>query len=75
MWLSVDGRIQISMEEFGKELNVQVQDRWVPIHPKVGVEYAEVLNDVVSQIKTIAKIVGAHLPAQVPAGGIPAEQR
>ena len=62
LWLSVDGRIQICMEDIGKELNVQVQDRWVPIHPKVGVEYAEVLNDVVSQIKIIAKVVGAHLP-------------
>ena len=62
LWLSVGGRIQICMEDIGKELNVQVQDCWVPIHPKVGVEYAEVLNDVVSQIKIIAKVVGAHLP-------------
>lgn len=36
---------------------VQGQDRWIPIHPKVGVEYQEVLDDVASQLKTIAKIL------------------
>ncbi len=36
---------------------VQGQDRWIPIHPKVGVEYAEVLEDVVSQLKAIRRLL------------------
>ncbi len=54
-WLRVSPHIQISMDEIGKELNVQFQDRWVPIHLKAGVEYPEVLDDVVSQLRVIAR--------------------
>ena len=52
--------VHANMDEIGRELNVEVQDRWIPIHPRVGVEYTEVLDDVVSQLKTIAKIVGVR---------------
>ena len=38
---------------------------WVPIYPKLGVEYPEVLDDVVSRLKEIiAEIVGANPPAE-----------
>ena len=52
---------QASMDEIGRGINVQVQDGWIPIHPKLGVEYDQVLDDVVSQLKAIAKIAGVHL--------------
>lgn len=63
LWLAVYGSDQVSMDEVGRALNLQVQDGWIPIHPKIGVEYDDVLDDVVSQLKAIAKIVGAHLTA------------
>ena len=59
LWLTVYESNQVSVDEIGRALNVQVQDGWIPIHPKVGVEYDEVLDDVVSQLKAIAKICGA----------------
>ncbi len=38
---------------------------WVPIYPKLGVEYPEVLDDAATQLKEIvAKILGAHPPAE-----------
>ena len=43
---------------------VQGQDRWFPIRPKVGVEYAEVLEDVVSQLKAIAQILSQPPPTE-----------
>ncbi len=40
---------------------------WMPIHPKLGVEYSEVLDDVVSQLKErIAEIVAAKMHANNP---------
>ena len=60
LWLLVSDDVHANMDEIGRELNVEVQDRWIPIHPRVGVEYTEVLDDVVSQLKTIAKIVGVR---------------
>ena len=54
MWLEVCERIQVSMTAIGNELNVQVQDRWVPIYPELGVEYPEVLEDVVQKLRYIA---------------------
>ena len=55
LWLHVGDGIDVNMDEIGKELNVQFQDRWVPIHLKAGVEYPEVLDDVVSQLRVIAR--------------------
>ena len=64
LWLRAYDGNQVSMNEIGRELNVQVQDGWIPVHPKTGVEYPDVLDDVVSQLKVIAKIVGDHLPSE-----------
>ena len=69
LWLVVYRGQQIAMDgivmkEIGKRLNVQARDGWVPIYPKLGVEYSEVLDDVASRLKAIAEIVGAHLPAE-----------
>ncbi len=61
LWLRVADETQVNFDEIGKELNVRIEDRWIPIHLKLGVEYLEVLDDVVSQLKAIAKIVGARL--------------
>ena len=60
------------MDEIGRQLRVRIYNNWVPIHLKTGVEYDKVLEDVVSQLKVIAKIAGSHLtgssrlPEQVP---------
>ena len=65
LWLHVvHNRHQPSMIEIGRKLNVRVQGRWVPIRPKIGVEYSEVLDDVVSKIKQIGRILGANLPVK-----------
>ena len=61
LWLKIYDSNQASMDEIGRELNVQVQDDWIPIHPKLGVEYDQVLDDVVSKLKVVAKIAGLHL--------------
>ena len=61
LWLKIYDSNQMSMDEIGRELNVQVQDDWIPIHPKLGVEYEQVLDDVVSKLKVVAKIAGVHL--------------
>ena len=60
LWLSVSDRNQVSMDEIGRELRVRIHNEWVPIHLKTGVEYDKVLDDVVSQLKVIAKIAGVH---------------
>ena len=62
LWLSASGHDQATMDAIGKALNGQAQDGWVPIHLRRGVEYEEVLDDVELQVKTVARIVGAHLP-------------
>ena len=56
LWLDVS-RIKVNIDVIGRELNVQIRDRWVPIYPKRGVEYPEVLEDVVSQLKAIADVL------------------
>ena len=52
LWLKL-----VNAGEIGKRLNVPTRDQWIPIHPKQGVEYAEVLDDVVHQLKVISGIV------------------
>ena len=64
LWLRVLDRTGVNMDEIGRELKVRVQDEWIPVHLRTGVEYAEVLDDVVSQLKVIAKIVGVHLTTE-----------
>ena len=61
MWLSLTG---VNMDEVSRQLNVQFQDNWLPIHLKTGVEYEEVLDNVVSQLKRVDKIVHALLPSE-----------
>ena len=61
LWLRADSPVQGSVYDIARELNVEIHDLWVPIHPKLGPEYIDVLDDVVSQLKAIAKIVGARL--------------
>lgn len=41
-------------------MNVQAQGGRVPVHSRVGVEYDEVLDDVLSQLKEIAKAAGGY---------------
>ena len=59
LWLRVLDRTGVNMDEIARKLNVQIQDEWIPVHLKTGVEYDEVLDDVVSQLKVIAEIAGA----------------
>ena len=63
LWLNL-GTIDVNADAIIRELNVQVRDRWIPIHPKLGVEYEEVLDDVASQLKTVARVAGTRLPAE-----------
>ena len=64
LWLRVCDRTGVNMDEIGRELKVRVQDEWIPVRLKTGVEYEEVLNDVVSQLKAIARIIGADLTTE-----------
>ena len=60
-WLNCPG---FNLDEIGRQLNVQSQDDWLPIHLKPGVEYDEVLDDVVSQLKKIDELVSALPPSE-----------
>ena len=57
LWLRVGNRTGVNMDEIGRELKVRIQDEWIPVHLKTGVDSDEVLNDVVSQLKEIAKVL------------------
>ena len=63
LWLAMYDNNQMSRDEIGSALNVEAHDNWIPIHPKLGVEYDQVVDDIVSQLKVVAKIAGADLPA------------
>ena len=60
LWLLLHEDLQARTDEIGKKLDRQVYDGWVPIFPKLRVEEAEVLNDMVRQLKVIARVVGVH---------------
>lgn len=60
LWLQVDEEMRASLDEIGERLNVQPTDRWVPIIPSRGVEYAEVLDDVLRQLRVITTTILAH---------------
>ena len=64
LWLRVGDPTVVRADEIGRALNVRVQDEWIPIHLKTGVEYSEVLDDVVSQLKVISRTVEAHLATE-----------
>ena len=63
LWLAIHDNNQMSRDEIGRALNVEAHDNWIPIHPKLRVEYDQVVDDIVSQLKVVAKIAGADLPA------------
>lgn len=58
LWLHVGIGAEANMERIGSALDSQARGRWVPIHLKPGVEYEEILDDVVSQLKTIGSLAG-----------------
>ena len=55
LWVGTNKRDLVNMDDAGSELNRPVRDGWLPIYPKLGVEYPEVLDDVVSQLKAVHK--------------------
>ena len=61
-WLRVHGCPRISVDEIGEELNVQVEEHRVLIHP-VGVEYPDSPNDVVLRPEAIDGLTGPGRPA------------
>ena len=63
LWLLVGDDVQTGMAEIGRELSAKVEDRWLPIYPKPGVEYDEVVDYVASQLRAVARVVGAGPPA------------
>ena len=63
LWLAIHDKNQINKDEIARALNVEAHDNWVPILPKLGVEYDQVVDDVAAQLKVVAKIAGAHMPA------------
>ena len=66
LWLNCQwvNRPEFNSDEVGRQLNVQFQDDWLPIHLKTGVEYDEVLDDVASQLKKIDELVRALPPSE-----------
>ena len=60
LWLLVDESNAGSRDAIGRALSVEVQDGWVPIHLRLGVEYCEVLDNVETQLKRIAEVVGVR---------------
>lgn len=60
-WLNRSG---FDLDEVGRQLNVQFEDNWLPIYLKTGVEYDEVLDGVVSQLKKIDELASALPPSE-----------
>ena len=60
LWLSLT---RDTANKTRDRLKLQLYDEWngiwAPIHLKTGVEYDDVLNDIVSQLKTIAELIRA----------------
>ena len=65
-WLNCQwwNRQGFNLDEVGWQLNVQLQDDWLPIHLKTGVEYNEVLDDVVSQLKKVDELASVLPPIE-----------
>lgn len=62
LWLRLGKNVRKSMVAIGKSLNMRIDDRWIPIHLKKGVEFHVVLADVACQLKAIGIVVGAKTP-------------
>ena len=61
LWIRVGNPAIVRMDDVSRDLKVRVHNEWIPIHLKTGVEYPDVLDDAVSQLKAIAAIVQAQL--------------
>ncbi len=66
LWLNCQwwNRLGYNLDEVNRQLNVQFQEDWLPIHLKTGVEYDEVLDGVVSQLKKIDELIRALPPSE-----------
>ena len=51
LWLAIHDNNQMSRDEIGRALNVEAHDNWIPIFPKLGVEYDQVVDDIVSAVE------------------------
>ena len=63
LWITDYDHDRKRMDVIAKALNVEAHDNWVPIHPKLGVEYDQVVEDVVSKLKVVAETVRSDPPA------------
>ncbi len=59
LWLSLTDQIGSVSIAVARQLKVEVSDGCVPIYPRLGVEYDEILDGVASQIRRLAVIL-AH---------------
>lgn len=60
LWLRVWGLTGAMVDEIEKELDVQMNNGWIPISLKTGVDHNELLEDVVSQLKKIGEVIGVE---------------
>ncbi len=61
LWMCPWDPTEVNMEEIGGKLSVSLQDNWIPIYLKTGVEYDAVLDDVAAQLKRIGEAVRESL--------------
>ncbi len=61
LWMGAWDPTEINIEEIGGKLSVILQDNWIPIYLKTGVEYDAVLDDVAAQLKRIGEVVRESL--------------
>ena len=74
LWLGVWQPTLINMHAISSTLGLRVSERqydsrrsqWIPIHLRTGVDYDEVLDDIVAQLKRIGKIATADLNSRRP---------
>lgn len=64
LWVRISDSVKISTRDVAKALKVKVEDRWIPIHISVGVEYDDVIDSVVAQLKAIRRIAANHLATE-----------
>ncbi len=67
LWLHTYGASPDILNIISAELELRVsEENYFPIHLKTGVEYDDVLGDVVRQLKAIADIIKANTPPAQP---------
>ena len=57
LWLDFWKLSNATVDEIGTRLQVAVDGQWVPVVLKTNVEHSELLDDVVSNLKTIAEVI------------------